>query len=431
LVHCGNRGKVKDESGQVLVLAAVLMVVFIAFAGFAIDVGHAYLVQRQLQSATDAAALAGALDLPVSAQAIQTAKDYGPEPTKRNTLHSNDNATIDVQTKCVTAIVTGCTPANGQVNSITVKSTSVVKTVFAKVIGFDSFTVKANATACSPCSVKPLDIMLVLDRTGSMCQKSDGSSDAPACIDMVNAKDGMKTFLGLMNPQFHSVGLAVLPPVVSAATQAGRCATPSGNTTYDNQSSNYLLVGLSKDYASSPGNLNFGSDLVSTIDCVQSTGRTAYADAIDAAQKELADNGRPGVQKTIIFLSDGAANYGGTWHGASSPYRTTPCHQGVTSSNLAKAAGTTVYAIGYDLNGSGTDFEQCHPATGPTGPNVNLEQPPITSFEAMGGVIGVTGIASSFDTFYNQPNPGKLNLIFKSIAADIFRTAQLIDDSLT
>jgi hypothetical protein len=40
-------------------------------------------------------------------------------------------------------------------------------------------------------------------------------------------------------------------------------------------------------------------------------------------------------------------------------------------------------------------------------------------------------IASSPLTFYNKPDPGQLNTIFTTIAADIFRTAQLIDDSLT
>ena len=77
-MSCGKRGRVKDESGQVLVLATIMMVVLIAIAGFAIDVGHAYLVQRQLQAATDAAALAGALDLPDSAQAKQTANELRP-----------------------------------------------------------------------------------------------------------------------------------------------------------------------------------------------------------------------------------------------------------------------------------------------------------------------------------------------------------------
>ena len=45
-----------EESGQVLVLAAVSMVMLLAVTGFALDIGHAYLVQRQLQAGVDAAA---------------------------------------------------------------------------------------------------------------------------------------------------------------------------------------------------------------------------------------------------------------------------------------------------------------------------------------------------------------------------------------
>ncbi len=434
---CGKRRSVKDESGQTIVFAIVTMIVLIAMAGFAVDVGHAYLVQRQLQSATDAAALAGALDLPDRAAATQTANDYGPAPGKRNPPHSNDNAAITVETKCVTAIP-GCSVAAGTVNAISVHASSNVKTVFAKVIGLNSFTVHATATACSPCSVKPLDIMLVLDRTGSMCQVSNPNAPPAViqdpmvnminpstgqkygnplgCSDLTNAKNGISTFLQLMNPQYDHVGLAVLPPVANASTQAGRCAVPTGTMSYnyDNPNAAYTLVGLSSDYATSPGNLNAGSNLVQTITCLPSAGSTAYADAIDSAQRELATNGRPGVQKVVIFLSDGAANYGGTWHPASSLYRTAPCAQGVISSGNAKSAGTTVYTIGYDLNGAGTDPEQC-----------SDRSPSITSLKAM------QDIASGRDTFYNKPDPGQLNTIFTTIASDIFRTAQLIDDSLS
>ncbi len=408
----------RDESGQVLVFAVVVMAVLIAMAGFALDVGHAYLVQRQLQSATDAAALAGALDLPVSSQAIQTAKSYGPEPGSRNAPAANDNATIEVETKCVTAIVTGCTPSNGQVNSISVKSTSKVNTLFARVIGVDSFTVHATATACSPCSVKPLDIMLVLDRTGSMCQFSGGGND-PACTDLRNAREGIKTFLRAMNPQFHHVGLAVLPPS-TGTTRNAQCSPPSvpDQANYDSPTASYLMVPLSSDFASPPGTLNAGSALVDRVECQQmGGGRTGYANALDAAQGELRSNGRPGVQKVIVFLSDGAANYGPN----SSPaiYRNQPCQAGVNSANIAKAQGTTVYGIGYDLDGVNGTYERCQTRAG------GIETPNMNALEAM------QRISSSAATFYNKPTPGQLNTIFASIAADIFRTAQLIDDSLT
>lgn len=417
-MHCGNQRKVGEESGQVLVFAVVVMAVLIAMAGFALDVGHAYLVQRQLQSATDAAALAGALDLPIRAQAIQTAKDYGPEPGKRNAPHSNDNATIDVQTKCVTAIVTGCTPSNGEVNSISVKSSSAVKTIFARVLGFDSFTVNATATACSPCSVKPLDIMIVLDRTGSMCQFSNGTSD-PACTDLSNAREGIKTFLRAMNPQFHHVGLGVLPPS-TGTTRNAQCSPPStpSQANYDSSTASYLMVPLSSDFASPPGTLNAASTLVDRVECQKvGGGRTGYANAIDAAHAELQSNGRSGVKKIIIFLSDGAANYGPN----SSPvsYRNQPCQAGVNSANTAKALGTTIYGIGYDLDGMNGAYEQCRTRANGT------EIPAMNALEAM------QRISSAPDTFYNKPSPGQLNTIFTSIAADIFRTAQLIDDSLT
>ena len=413
-----NQRTARDESGQVLVFAVVVMAVLIAMAGFALDVGHAYLVQRQLQSATDAAALAGALDLPVSSQAIQTAKDYGPEPGKRNPPAANDNATVEVETKCVTAIITGCTPSNGQVNSISVKSTSDVKTLFARVIGINSFTVHATATACSPCSVKPLDIMLVLDRTGSMCQFSNGAND-PACTDLNNAREGIKTFLRAMNPQFHHVGLAVLPPS-TGTTRSAQCSPPStpSQANYDSPTASYLMVPLSSDFASPPGTLNAGSTLVDRVECQQvGGGRTGYANALDAAQTELRNNGRSGVQKVIVFLSDGAANYGP--NSGPAIYRNQPCQAGVNSASLAKSEGTIIYGIGYDLDGNNGVYERCQTRAN------GIETPNMNALQAM------QRISSSAATFYNKPTPGQLNTIFASIAADIFRTAQLIDDSLT
>ncbi len=48
------------QRGAVAILTAVLFMVFLGFAAFAIDLGHLYLVKSELQNAADAAALAGA-----------------------------------------------------------------------------------------------------------------------------------------------------------------------------------------------------------------------------------------------------------------------------------------------------------------------------------------------------------------------------------
>jgi putative Flp pilus-assembly TadE/G-like protein len=284
------------DDGQALPLVVVFIVVLLGFCALALDVGHAYLAQRRLQASVDAAALAGAQALPNIAAATSLAGQFGADGS--NPPRGLTGVDTAVGTRCIKA-APGCSPAN----AVVVKEVASVATVFGKLFGVPSLTVHAMATACSPCGSRPLDIMLVLDRTGSMCTDSVGKPD-PGCTDMANARNGMTTFLEAMNPQLDHVGLAVLPPATSLA---GKCDKPASSS-YDSKSSPYVIVPLSSDYLLSTGSLNSSSDLVSTIDCVQANGSTAYATAIDQAQATLQSQGRPDVQKVIVFLSDGAAN---------------------------------------------------------------------------------------------------------------------------
>ncbi len=52
----------KGERGAVAVIVALLMTVFVGFAAFVVDIGYTYEMRRQLQSAADAAALAGMIE---------------------------------------------------------------------------------------------------------------------------------------------------------------------------------------------------------------------------------------------------------------------------------------------------------------------------------------------------------------------------------
>ena len=188
-----------------------------------------------------------------------------------------------------------------------VEQTTVVPTIFAKVLGIDQFTIKAKATACSPCSSKPLDIMLVLDRTGSMCQFSNGTSD-PACTDLNNAKNGLLEFVQYMDPAIHKIGFAVFPPTNE---QRVACATPA-SANYNSTSSVYTIVQLATQLQDrqQPERVLAARP---RIRCQQGGGSTAYANAIEQAQAELTSSrGRSGVQNVIVFFSDGAANTGPT-----------------------------------------------------------------------------------------------------------------------
>jgi hypothetical protein len=178
-------------------------------------------------------------------------------------------------------------------------------------------------------------------------------------------------------------------------------------------------VPLSHDYSTN-GVLNTGSQLVSTINCQQANGETSYATAIEKAQAELDLHGRANVRKVIVFFSDGAANRGPGYLSTSSPYRKTPCHQGVTSAGTVKGRGTIVYSIGYDLDAVNGGANQCRSLSS-SGP---LEVPAITAYQAL------QQIASNAQSFYNQPTPGQLNTLFSQVAADIQRgSAGLIDNA--
>ncbi len=60
--HLLNRLR-SEEGGAVMVIAAVSFTVLLLFAGLALDFGRAHLLKAQLQTAVDAAALAGALQV--------------------------------------------------------------------------------------------------------------------------------------------------------------------------------------------------------------------------------------------------------------------------------------------------------------------------------------------------------------------------------
>jgi len=397
-----------NEHGQVVVILAVTLVVLIGSAALVIDVGRAYLAKRHLQASADAAATAGALELPDPIEAQNYALNYSGLDGAKNDNNKLPSVSTTVITKCLS--FAPCSP----VNAVQVEQTTVVPTIFAKVLGIDQFTIKAKATACSPCSSKPLDIMLVLDRTGSMCQFSDGSSD-PACTDLNNARNGLLEFVQYMDPAIHKIGFAVFPPKTSGGSA---CSTPA-TSNYNSTSSVYTVVQLSNDFKVG-SSLNESSQLVSTIRCQRGGGATAYAHALERAQSELTSSrGRPGVQDVIVFFSDGAANTGPTYLSSSSPYRTRPCQQGVNSASVIKGAGTLIYSIGYDLDALGGGANICK--NGVTGAN---ESPAITAYDA------IRLIATNGDTFFNRPNPGDLTRVYTQIAAEIGGTRLIPDDSL-
>jgi uncharacterized membrane protein len=71
-----------DERGQVIVLLVVALLGVMGMLALVVDLGYLYWNQLELQSSADAAALAGAMELPdrLKAEARRTTAGWAQEP---------------------------------------------------------------------------------------------------------------------------------------------------------------------------------------------------------------------------------------------------------------------------------------------------------------------------------------------------------------
>jgi hypothetical protein len=376
----------------------VFLLTLLLFCGAVIDIGNAYRVKQALQASADAAVAAGAGNLPNTGAASAAAHNLSAESTAKNRIPGVPNVTANITLDCSTS-PNFCNPAN----TVHITETANIPTYFLRIIGINSITESVHAQACSPCGGLPLDVMIVLDRTGSM----SGSK-------ITNAKNGILAFLSGMDPSIDNVGLVVLPP----ATSTSQACSTNDDQQYQDTTPAYLLVGLSNTYASSLGNLNDTSPLVSTVNCVHAVGGTSYTLALDNAYQELQAHGRVGTQKVIVFLSDGAANFGPQYYPNTSPYLTNPCKSAVDNAATMKANKVLIYTIAYTT--SSTDW--CYASTGakingnvlqyPDDYNTYKESPQISAVSAMQQI-------ASPNNYYSNPNPTSLTGIFTAISADI------------
>ena len=92
-----------DRRGATTLVFAIALVPLIGIAGFAIDIGHALQVKNSLQASTDAAVLAGALDITNgTGDPVGTAKLYSAGSGGKNTI-LNTPVTATVTLICFTS----------------------------------------------------------------------------------------------------------------------------------------------------------------------------------------------------------------------------------------------------------------------------------------------------------------------------------------
>lgn len=160
----------RKESGQMMIMFALLLPLLFCFVGFGIDFGFAFLTKAQLAKACDAAALATMLSLGqgnTQAIAIGQAKFY---------LNANSNSQLYVSapTPYINIVTPTGTSSEPVVN---VLGTAKIHTFFIGFAGFPTLTITNYAQATRP----PIFMSMVLDRTGSMLSNG-GAAALPGAV---------------------------------------------------------------------------------------------------------------------------------------------------------------------------------------------------------------------------------------------------------
>jgi hypothetical protein len=456
----------EEERGAILVITAIVIILLFVLAAIAVDLSVMSQRRQNLWNSADAAALAGASQLPDDpAQAEALALAYaaandselasGVSVSFRCVVGDRDGDgqpdAIDVPFACdpdpsnpnpPAAVPAGsfvcdngvcaspCDPnlAGVRCNTLVLEADKQVPYNFAPVIGIDSGETEVRSAACrGSCGQElggPVDLMIVLDRTGSM--NTSGAID--------DAVVAAKAVLGFFDPSLQHVGLTILP-----AGQGGDPCSVAGAP------GTFLSVGLSSDYQDNPdedvtvpadgiNDIDSTSQLVQNIDCLSSnaSGRTDLGSPIQDlawgspdAMTELLTNGRAGVRKGILFLSDGKANEpGSSYNPGLLPFgwNDRPCGYASDMAADAKAAGIEIITIGLGVAGKICDDDT-------TGLWQNVGVPQLladmatgtNNFDCSSPTVNTDG-----DNFFCEPNSGELTKVFLAAAAQFASGSRLV-----
>ena len=132
------RNLLRNERGDILVHTAFVLVALLGFAALAMDVGYMATAKNQLQSAVDAAALAGASGLMYS----------NTEATSRAMYFASTNDCIRQSVQISDSDISF--PSSGRIR---VEANSNLSLFFGRVLGFSTAVISATAVA----ELSPLD----------------------------------------------------------------------------------------------------------------------------------------------------------------------------------------------------------------------------------------------------------------------------------
>ncbi len=232
-------------------------------------------------------------------------------------------------------------------DSVTTSDGNVVKcdnSAFVTVLSALSGTSNVAST-----STTPLDIVLVLDASGSM---DDNMSDGTKRIDAL--KSAANGFIGEIADQNKGISDESKQHQVSIVKFAGNKTAAVGNDTYRSGGYTYNYSQVMKTM--SPCNNTTQSVFTDTIDSINPAGATAADNGLQLAQGQTSN--REEAKKIVIFFTDGSpTDY--------NDFDDSVAGSAVSAAKDMKDAGATVYTVGI--------FDGVNPSADPTANNTTKE----------------------------------------------------------
>jgi Flp pilus assembly protein TadG len=362
------RGFCRDRRGATAVLFAAMVPAVVGVAGLTVDVGRALSAKRALEAGTQAAALAGAYAL---ASPSATSSTVTTAISNWNTANPISNLTLTSSTpalQCVTS--TSSLPScNGtSPNVVSVTQTASVSTYFLKALGRDSFTLTSTVSAAKAGgNAQPLNVMFVLDATGSM-DDTDSNCTVPGINRPTRfqcALYSVQSVLKVMPTSLDSVGLMIFPGMGTQYSPTSHpCSTQPNSVPYLSANIKYQIgTALNNTYNNGAGTLATTSPMVQAVGsyatsgaltpCVTNKGGQGSYAAEVIAKANAALPVVAGTQNVIIFLSDGDFGASASQLNNNSAKTSKQCDQAVTAAAAATTAGTKVYSVAYGAATSG------------------------------------------------------------------------------
>ncbi len=165
-------------------MMAAAMLPVLAALGSAVDFGRIYLVRSQMQAGVDSAALAGARSFSNTSTG-DAGRDRQVELYFQENFPSGYMGSPDVMPEPTFEVI-------NEVNVTTVTASVDVPMTFMKIFGFT--TQHIEVTARAELQPRPLEVMVVLDNTGSMQTKDVGAGSRMDAL-----KNAMYTFIDTLH----------------------------------------------------------------------------------------------------------------------------------------------------------------------------------------------------------------------------------------